>query len=307
MHYVENCDKIRAKDKENENMAVSTEIQNTITRKVFLYDIQYHFRGAENNEAFPYVLQLFTKMQEQIENLEYNNSKDNRWYGIETINITNNNEIEVVLISCKYNYKPNLINVEERTERPSPKTDMEGDKEKTHLLIKGTTIAYEQKRNGTSISIFSKFMSNVWKEIKSQYSANNTSIVLQQVIDNNFLEIIRNANKIKNVKFSVNSTLLGSDYFNFSGDNGVEDLYVIELKAKKRCAFNKPNFIQKMERLLAERENVNKVTVDIYDEDGNPRVINTDEFSKQFNIIVVKNANGEVVSRDIFDKMKDLI
>ena len=54
-------------------------------------------------------------------------------------------------------------------------------------------------------------------------------------------------------------------------------------------------------------ENVNKITVNIYDEDDNPRIINTDEFSKQFNIIVSKNQNGEIISSDIFTKMRELI
>ena len=79
------------------------------------------------------------------------------------------------------------------------------------------------------------------------------------------------------------------------------------MKAKKRNEFNKTSFIQKMERILAEGENVNKVTVNIYDEDDNPRIINTEEFSKQFNLVVSKNQNGEIISSDIFTKMRDLI
>lgn len=288
-------------------MATTTQMQNnSITRKVFLYDIQCRKKGIDLEEFFPYTTLLFNKMKTMIGTLEYNNTKDNRWYGIESVQILED-AIEVVFISCKYKYKPNLINIQARTERPSPKTDDEGDKEKTHVLIKGNQMAYEQKRNGTGASICSKFLNMVWKEIKAQTNSEIQSIVVKQEIDTNFLEIIRNANKIKNVKFCVSSTIIGSDYFNFSDDNGVEDTYVIEMKAKKRNEFNKTSFIQKMERILAEGENVNKVTVNIYDEDDNPRIINTEEFSKQFNLIVSKNQNGEIISSDIFTKMRDLI
>ena len=72
-----------------------------------------------------------------------------------------------------------------------------------------------------------------------------------------------------------------------------------------RC--NKTSFIDKIERILAEKEKIEKVTVDIIDEDNNPRVINTEEISKQFNIDVEKNSNGEVIDVDIFSKLKELI
>ena len=82
------------------------------------------------------------------------------------------------------------------------------------------------------------------------------------------------------------------------------------LKDKKWTVYKydfKTGFIKKLERLLAENEIVNKVTVNIFNEDNKPQIINTDEFAKQFNLIVSKNQNGEVISEDIFMQMKDLI
>ena len=152
---------------------------NSISRKVFLYEIQCKKKGAEADENFIYTAELFQKMKTMFGVLEYNNTKDNRWYGIEEIQIFDNS-IEVVFISCKYKYKPNLINIQNRTERPSPKIDEEGDKEKTHVLIKGNRMAYEQRRNGTSVSVCSRFLNMVWKEIKGQLNNDVTSIVLRQ-------------------------------------------------------------------------------------------------------------------------------
>lgn len=192
-------------------------------------------------------------------------------------------------------------------ERRTPKSDFEGDKEKTHFVIKNGIIAYEQRRNGTCISVFSKLLNEAWKQIRNTIDSTITSIVLHQQIDTNFLEIIEKANKIKNAKFVVSSTLIGSEFFNFSGDNGVEDSYVLEVKAKKRHCFDKTNFIEKIERILASEEQVDKVTVSLNDEDDNPRIINTEEFSKQFNICVAKNDIGEVIDEDIFHKLSDLI
>lgn len=50
-----------------------------------------------------------------------------------------------------------------------------------------------------------------------------------------------------------------------------------------------------------------KVTVNLNDEDDNPRIINTEEFSKQYNISVEKNEIGEVIAEDMFQKLSGLL
>lgn len=278
----------------------------SINRKIFLYEIRCKKKRTENDQEFHYVHQMFNLMQQLGKSLEYNNITDNRWYAIESITIQED-VIKGILVCCKYNYRPNLINIHNKEERVSPKLDAEGEKEKTHFVIKNGIIAYEQRRNGTSISVFSKLMNIAWKRIRSEIDSTINSIVLHQLIDTNFLDIIRNANKIKNAKFIVNSHLIGSDFFNFSDDNGVEDSYVLEVKAKKRHSLDKTNFIEKIERILASGELVDKVTISLNDENDNPRIINTEEFSKQFNIYVKKNSIGEVIDEDIFQKLSELI
>ena len=286
-------------------MATLTQVQfaNTIARKVFFYEI----KCIKDEEAdFDYLIQVLREIQANKNNYVYNNTKDNRWYGVESVNF-NNDIIEVVLVCCKYKYRPNLINIQQRTERPSPKTDDEGDKEKTHLLICNNTIAYEQRRNGTSVSVFSRFLNQAWVQIGANLDGDVNSIVLKQVIDTDFLTKIRNANKVKNAKYIVGSSLVGSSFFNFNEDSGVQDEVVLEIKAKRRRSIDKNSFIDKLERVLAEGETVKKVTVDIYDEDDNHRIINTEEFSKQITINVSKNEYGEIDSEDIFMKMRDLV
>ena len=288
-------------------MATLTQVQfsNTIARKVFFYEAQC-LKEAESESFFYYLSQVLREIQSNKNSYVYNNTKDNKWYGIESIEF-NNGSIEVVLMCCKYKYRPNLINIQQRTERPSPKTDDEGDKEKTHLLIYNNTIAYEQRRNGTAVSIFSRFLNQAWNQIGKVHDVEIKSIVLKQVIDTDFISKIRNANKVKNAKFIVDSSLVGSPFFNFNEDNGVQDEVVLEIKAKKRRSIDKDCFIDKLERALAEGETVKKVTVDIYDEDDNHRIINTEEFSKQITINVRKNEYGEIDSDDIFIKLRELV
>lgn len=280
-------------------------MNNTINRKIFIYEVQCHKSKQLDSVDFPHTEELFREIKKNHMAFTYNNEKDNRWYGIESVNITKDG-IDVVLISCKYLYRPNLIDIQNRAERPSPKNDSEGDKEKTHVFIHNNIVAFEQKRNGTSINIFKRLLNSAWKDIKNTLDKTITGVEFMQIIDPNFIEIIRRANKIKNVKFTVESKLIGSEYFNFSNDDGVEDKYVIELKAKKRHTFDKNGLIVRLEKLLMESE-VNKVTVNLNDEDDNSRIINTEEIARQYNVYVEKNSYGEVNSDDMFKKMRELI
>ena len=280
--------------------------KNSIKRKIYIYEIYCLKKGIDENQKFDYTEKLFNEIEKNKNSIEYNNISDNRWYSVEKVNFSAQ-FIDCTLICCKYNYMPNLINVEDRSERNSPKKSSEGDKEKTHITIKDNVIAYEQRRNGTSATILMRLMNTAWNNIRDSVDPSISKIILRQVVEDDFLEIIHKANRIKNAKFLVSSTLINSEYFNFSNDSGVDDLYTLEIKATRKKSINKPSFIDKIERILAEKEKIEKVTVDIIDEDNNPRIINTEEISKQFNIDVEKNSNGEVIDVDIFSKLKELI
>lgn len=279
---------------------------NSIKRKIYVYEIYCQKKSIDENQKFDYTEKLFNEIEKNKNSIEYNNISDNRWYSVEKVNFSTQ-FIDCTLICCKYNYMPNLINVEDRSERNSPKKSSEGDKEKTHITIKDNVIAYEQRRNGTSATILMRLMNIAWNNIRDSVDPSISKIILRQVVEDDFLEIINKANRIKNAKFLVSSTLINSEYFNFSNDSGVDDLYTLEIKATRKKSINKTSFIDKIERILAEKEKIEKVTVDIIDEDNNPRVINTEEISKQFNIDVEKNSNGEVIDVDIFSKLKELI
>lgn len=279
---------------------------NSIKRKIYVYEIYCQKKSIDENQKFDYTEKLFNEIEKNKNSIEYNNISDNRWYSVEKVNFSTQ-FIDCTLICCKYNYMPNLINVEDRSERNSPKKSSEGDKEKTHITIKDNVIAYEQRRNGTSATILMRLMNIAWNNIRDSVDPSISKIILRQVVEDDFLEIINKANRIKNAKFLVSSTLINSEYFNFSNDSGVDDLYTLEIKATRKKSINKTSFIDKIERILAEKEKIEKVTVDIIDEDNNPRIINTEEISKQFNIDVEKNSNGEVIDVDIFSKLKELI
>ncbi len=276
-------------------------------RKIFQYRVMCKRKSETDLCEFPHIGLLMDEIRTHINQSDYKDLTTDRWYGFDSINAIAEGW-KVVLANCKYNYRPNLIDINNRTERQSPKNNSEGDKEKTHVLIKSdAAIFFEQRRNGTGAFIFNKLLKAAWKRIKNTIDNDITSIEIVQEIDNNFLQIIREANRIKGIKVVAESHIVGSDFLNFSNDTGVKDTYQIEIRAKKRHEFNKEIFIQKIEQLLAERTQIDKIIVDLNDNENNPRIINTDQFAKQYVIYANKDSNGEVNTEDMFSKMIELL
>lgn len=278
-----------------------------IKRKIFQYRIVCQRKSEPDAGEFSHISLLMNEIKAHISQIVYVDTTTDRWYGFDSINKMSTGW-QVILANCKFNYRPNLIDINNRLERQSPKNSSEGDKEKTHVIIKtDATIIFEQRRNGTGAFVFNKLLNMAWKKIKNTIDDDIISIQMEQEIDKNFLEIIREANRIKGLKVVAESHIVGSEYLNFSNDKGVKETYEISIRAKKRHEFNKETFIQKIEQLLAEDTQIDKIIVDLNDNENNPRIINTDQFAKQYIIYVNKNSNGEVDTVDMFCKMNELL
>lgn len=279
---------------------------NTTQRKFFKYEVYCDKRGEEEQILFPHMDELMAELVKNHKKYFYDNNMDSRWYAIEDIK-RDTASYEITLINCKYNYRPNLINVEDRTERTSPKIKTEGDKEKTHVMLCGNTFLFENRRNGTSVSIFSQFLDYAWSKIRRSIDPYIDRVVVKQVLDNNFLDMIKTANRVKNIKVIAHSALIGSEFFNFNNDLGVDDCYTLEIKAKRRKKFDKENLVKRFESLFAQDVKVEKVVVALDDEEGNSRVVNTEKFAQQFVVDAEKDANGVIDSEKLFASLKEII
>ena len=275
--------------------------------KILEYEIKYK-EDSKDTESKPFynIGLILNEILENIANYFVKDEKNNKYYAIDSIN-KNGEYYEIVLKNCKYNFTPDIINVETNNEHPSSKNLNEGDKEQTHILIYGNKLLLEKRRNGTPLGILQKYFNEALQKVKINLDAQIYKIVFAQIFDENFLDTLKRAKRIKSSKFKVKSNLLNSDFFNFSNDTGVEDTYLLEIKEKKRNEFNKINFIKKIESLLSEEKAIDKISVDICDENNISRIINTEEFAKFSKIYVSKKETGELLSTDMFEKMKGLI
>ena len=275
--------------------------------KILEYEIKYK-EDSKDTESKPFynIGLILNEILENIANYFVKDEKNNKYYAIDSIN-KNGEYYEIILKNCKYNFTPDIINVETNNEHPSSKNLNEGDKEQTHILIYGNKLLLEKRRNGTPLGILQKYFNEALQKVKINLDAQIYKIVFAQIFDENFLDTLKIVKRIKSSKFKFKSNLLNSDFFNFSNDTGVEDTYLLEIKAKKRNEFNKINFIKKIESLLSEEKAIDKISVDICDENNISRIINTEEFAKFSKIYVSKKETGELLSTDMFEKMKGLI
>lgn len=276
-----------------------------LERKILYYEINR--LDAANNVVPFYEIDCF--MNYIINNnyyFYYDDKRSSKWYSIEKINIINDNEYEIIFINCKYNHRPNYINVVTKEERESQKEKDEGDKEITHAYIKENTLLLESRRSGTTAYIISRLFNIILSQIDELNTDDGEKIVLSQILDNDFLDIINKSKRIKNIRYKVSSSLQGSQFFNYGQDENIEEEYEIKIKAKRKKTFNKNKFIEWLISNVVSKKNIEKIIVDLIDENYNKKVINNEEFGKSTYVNVEKNDKGEVISEDIFSKMKDL-
>lgn len=278
---------------------------NLLERKILYYEINR--LDAANNVVPFYEIDCF--MNYIINNnyyFYYDDKRSSKWYSIEKINIINDNEYEIIFINCKYNHRPNYINVVTKEERESQKEKDEGDKEITHAYIKENRLLLESRRSGTTAYIISRLFNIILSQIDELNTDDGEKIVLSQILDNDFLDIINKSKRIKNIRYKVSSSLQGSQFFNYGQDENIEEEYEIKIKAKRKKTFNKNKFIEWLISNVVSKKNIEKIIVDLIDENYNKKVINNEEFGKSTYVNVEKNDKGEVISEDIFSKMKDL-
>lgn len=276
-----------------------------LERKILYYEINR--LDAANNVVPFYEIDCF--MNYIINNnyyFYYDDKRSSKWYSIEKINIINDNEYEIIFINCKYNHRPNYINVVTKEERESQKEKDEGDKEITHAYIKENTLLLESRRSGTTAYIISRLFNVILSQIDELNTDDGEKIVLSQILDNDFLDIINKSKRIRNIRYKVSSSLQGSQFFNYGQDENIEEEYEIKIKAKRKKTFNKNKFIEWLISNVVSKKNIEKIIVDLIDENYNKKVINNEEFGKSTYVNVEKNDKGEVISEDIFSKMKDL-
>lgn len=275
-------------------------------RKILIYELKKEIKGVDEKEDFFEFNLLADYIRNHKIEFEYTDEKRYKWYSIEDV-YYKDGYYHIILINCKYNHSPNYINIISKQEKTTSKGLDDGEKELTHVLIKGNTVYYEKRLSGTGAYIFVKFINSAMKHIEIMQHQEIKKISLFQIIRNDFFALIKKSNRIKSIKYNVTTELKGSEYFDFNDDDGVQDVYSVKLKAKRKRSFNKENLIKRFEKIFSSESEIKKITVEINDDNNQKMIINSEEFARFFILNVETNSQGIIESSDMFNKIKELI
>lgn len=230
---------------------------------------------------------------------------NNKWYNIEAIQ-GHRNYCTFILRNCMYMYRPKLINVITMAEKESPKTPEEGEKQRTHFMIKENYLLFEKRRNGTPLSTFVKFLNLGVKDILGELNLPYEFIKYRMLMIDDFVEVFDKSNRIKNItitKSFVNSNDDG--YYNFHDENtNIE--YKEFFSARRNKTLNKGKIKKYIFPLISDDSRIEKITMEIDDENNNAVTINTERMVKHHIIKVSKDEYGIAETESIIKEMLDL-
>ncbi len=218
--------------------------------------------------------------------------------------------------SATKNFRPNLLDTDNGTERPSPKKLKEGDKEKTHFTIK-IDLASEDKevfviieKNGHGVTInnivsYLTYFNNqklVLDDKKRSYS-----IMRQIIAREDFFEALQQMQRVRIAELYMDKSLIGSDALNFSDRliSAKRDV-VVTVTAERDFSLSEFGF-DCVQKLQGRNSKLSKIRIYGKDENGHELMIDSSFMGKKTEITVDVNGDtGEVATPSIYAELRVL-
>lgn len=279
---------------------------NLIKRRIEFFELFYYDINDEKIIiAFDELYDIFQSIKQEIDLFEFTDNSRYRWYGIDNINL-NESTIEIVLKNCMFQYSPDIININSKDERPNNRGLDEGDKEKTHCLITKNNIMYEKKRNGTPFSVLKLFINSYINKSEKEKYEDIKRVEHSLVMVNDFMKVFEESTRIKNVNITVDKSHDLDEFSRFHNDDNVKETYSITYKAKRSKSINKETIRYYLNKFVKGEDFVEKITMDIDNDEEDAMTINTEQFAKHAYIDVIKDSKGVANTIDMFAKMNEL-
>lgn len=210
-------------------------------------------------------------------------------------------------ISAKTRHRPNLIDEESLIRRANPKTETEGEEEKTHFVLKfdlntKQIICLLESRNvGITANAIKKYMKNfIRNEIQIQYKF---------IAREEFLEEFDNLSNVKVGDIFIDARTIGSDFLKFGElSDTLQEEIMVQTKAKRGQSIKK-TLKKAIDQLISgTRSDIKRIRVQGRDNDNNPVVLNTDFAKKQLIIQAILDDETKIVnSEKLLNDMKDAL
>jgi hypothetical protein len=290
---------------------------NQKNKKVSFYSLEFKEKYKDNffnKDKFIDLINYISDKDLDDKIIQKDSNNNDKALILENCEKITNNTYRVLLISCKYNFSPNYISSLDATERPSDKELYEGEKEKTHAVIKikknETLVILENNSTGVSITQFVYYFSEMLSESSIFGEKSNKIKVIYSIIpSDDFMDALDNTKRIRVAELFTTKEFLGSEFKN-SLDR--EDKYMreeiqLKLKAKRSEGLLVRNAKKLYEKFSSDDSNIKRIRIYGKDQNDNKIKIDTKVFEKTEYVTTIINANGTINSDSIFDSLEKII
>ena len=270
------------------------------------YETETIMPGTISRDIFNYINGL-EPLEKQLD------LSSDRFCQLESANTTDR-ILSVLFKSAKNQYRAPLLNRVTGTERPNPKALSEGERVKTHAVIKFSTdeVLLCVERGGGTLTI--NQIINYLNSKADLYHASiddtrNYSFDFEIIAEDNFLTEVRSLDRVIEGELYIDKNVLGGEALEYSErtTDVKQDLKLIVKAERGRSitdtivdVFNVFN--------SARRSTINRIRVKGKDEYANEKIIDSDIIAKmQFVDTEIHVDTGEINSDDIFRQMRSII
>lgn len=249
---------------------------------------------------------------------KFKDLKDNKFCFLESSDtVVKNNDVKFISLlfkSARNEFRPNIINKKTGEEKKNPKQLLEGDIEKTHMVIKIDMISeevclfVESNYYGATVNN----IINYFREFNKRYIASkelkmNYYISDQMILRNDFLTELERLTKSKIAEVHFNKKLLGSGALDFSNKTIAlkKELKLVATATKGESLTD--TVLDFYTKLKAVNSEIYKVRVIGADSEDNEVVLDTEKMGKKEFIEVDLNPEtGEVNTTQLFTGLKKI-
>lgn len=222
---------------------------------------------------------------------------------------TANNRCHLVFKSATHSFRPPLLDSETATERDNPKRLQEGERHKTHIIskaINGDLILIVEKGKDTLnmnqiVSYLNHFLPLLDLDVHLRFG-------YEIIAKDNFLEEVKNLNRVLCADVFVDKQLLGSQSLNYSERlNSVQHEVSINVKANIRDSI--VDFVYDLySKFNGGSNSIRRIRIVGKNHENNEVKINTDFIERQEYVLVQFDKDtGEILSNEMLIEMDTVL
>lgn len=218
----------------------------------------------------------------------------------------------IVIKSTSTDFKPPVMDQDTLAERKNPKKDREGDREKTHLVIKYTKddvfVVLESNGNGVGINAVFKYLKAFTRKYKRSLKERmDITLDFSTLAKDDFLQEVRSMKRVVLGKVYVDKSILGGAALNYSNrTQSVQHEIVMNIKANREDTI-RTTIEDIYNKIGAKGSKIMKIRVEGKAKNNGDTVADTSFIEKMENVDVdINSFTGVVNTASILTELRDL-